>query len=249
MARKSGFEVFRLPPPEEKEQHARYVSECLAAINQHKNANESLARLATAGCDIAALWLILEAYLNTRNTGLFQRSRRKAAETRAGLKAILRQLRRVLTKTISLGEKNLETGFASILQDLTTDLNDWVASIEMCINGAGQMENPRGRLRPELLLVCAVMYLRARTGKPCYREIADIVEALHLSKGRKLDIDPENLRRAYGRYGSSKSEDELALYERNVQRFAQHDLARLLRAELLSASFDRPKTHRTPSGK
>jgi hypothetical protein len=247
MPQKSGSKVFKLPTPEEKARHTRYVSGCLVAINQHENANESLARLATAGCDIAALWLILETYLRTQNTGVFQQKRRKAAETRVRLKAILRQLRSVLTKTISVEEQNHGSSFASILEDLSTDLNDGIASIEMLISGVGQMENPRGRLRPELLLVCAVMYLRARTGRPCYREIADILEVLQLSKGRSRVIDPENLRRAYERYGSLKSEEELALYERNFQRYVQNDLAHLLRGELLSASFARSKTHRTPA--
>ncbi len=213
---------------------SRHISECLAAINRHKSANKSLARLASTGCDIAALWLVLESYLISQNTSDLKQGRRAAAETRVGLQGIVKQLRGALTKTISMDVPHYASNLGVALADLNAQLTTWISYIEMKIDVAGQLENARGRLRPELLLVCAVMHLRSRTGRPFYREIADILEVLHLARGRSVDVDPENLRRAYERYRTPKDDIELALYERNIRRNGQHDLAPLLRRELFA---------------
>ena len=232
MPQESASKAFGLSISEVDDRITLHISTFLAAINKHGDANNSLVRLASSGCDIAALWLVLETYLTSQKTGVLKQRRREAAGTRVGLEAIVKQLRIALGKTFEEREYGLEIAFA--LEDLGTNLNAWISYLEMHISVAGQLEKSRGRLRPELLLVHAVMYLRSRTGRPCYTEIADILEVLHLAKGRSVDIDPENLRRACERYKSPKNDAELALYKRNIQRYKQHDLAPLLRRELFA---------------
>src|ERR1700722_20253654 len=111
MPEKSESKAFGLTMSKVDNRTTLHISECLAAINKHENASNALVRLASSGCDIAALWLVLEAYLTSQETNVLKRRRREAAETRAGLQAIVKQLRIALGKTFEERQYGFEIAF------------------------------------------------------------------------------------------------------------------------------------------
>ncbi len=94
--------------------------------------------------------------------------------------------------------------------------------------------------------MAACTYLRGYTERPCYKEIADILEVLDVSLGINKNIDAENIRRTCERYSSGVDGAQLKIDAESLFESYKHDeSSKILTEELLAALPKSPGKHRT----
>ena len=233
--------------PEQKERYRRSVLKMeIVAVRENMAALESLARLAECGCDIGALWHVLGMYRHPIVSQELQTQRDLANLFRQRSAPILRQLASLGRKVRSAQQSKPNTAYDFMFERLATDVDAWIRLFEDAEEKLSIFSNARGPMRSEMFLVQASIYLRTFTGRPCYKEIADILEALDVAREDNEDVDAETIRRICERYTPTLGARDLTESAKSFfESFRDDEVAIVLREALMSAIAQ--ERHRTPN--
>ena len=139
--------------PEQKDRFRRSVLRReVVAVRGNCETRESLKRLAASGCDLGALWFVLETYRNPNADQAFQPERAEIKIFRRKIALILRRLVRVADAIRSTRKSEPNPTSDSVFEPLGRDVKRWISDLEKAGGLSSSISNPRGPLRPEKFL-------------------------------------------------------------------------------------------------